>query len=752
MKAQSWHNRFKLVAELNRNWFSAFAIALVFCSACPAQTQHSIARVWNEALLASIRKDFARPPIHARNLFHVSAAMYDAWAAYDNAAATYLLGKTIRGYTCPFDGISPPAEVKRARAEAISYAAYRLLRHRFKNSPGAAVTLPRLDSLLAALGYDPANTATNYATGSPAALGNYIAQSFIDFGLQDGSNEQNNYAYVDYQPFNPSLIPVLPGNPDCIDPNRWQPLTLEVFIDQAGNVVPGNTPKFIGPEWGQVSPFALAPGDLKVYDRDGFLYCVYHDPGSPPLLDTLNAPQGLADDYKWSFVLVSIWQSHLDPGDGVMWDISPASLGNVQQLPQTVAEYRNFYNLLEGGDAGKGYQVNPRTGQPYTPQLVPRGDYARALAEFWADGPQSETPPGHWFTILNYVNDHPLFEKRFKGQGPIVDNLEWEVKTYFILGGAMHDAAITAWGIKGWYDYVRPISAIRYMADRGQSTDPNLPNYSPAGIPLVEGFIETIKAGDPLAGDSGENIGKIKLYTWRGHDYIADPATDAAGVGWILADYWWPYQRPTFVTPPFAGYISGHSTYSRTAAEIMTLLTGDAFFPGGLGEFHCKKNEFLVFEEGPSVDLTMQWATYRDASDQCSLSRIWGGIHPPIDDIPGRIIGQKIAANAFSLAERYFAGEVIDTPSSAGTVPLSYLYPNPVTAGNLLRIRLNQAAAGVVVNLYNVTGQLLQSQTAQFSQHQPQIAMSTSSLPAGVYFLRLTGSNWTASHKFLKLK
>jgi len=74
---------------------------------------------------------------------------------------------------------------------------------------------------------------------------------------------------------------------------------------------------------------------------------------------------------------------------------------------------------------------------------------------------------------------------------------------------------------------------------------------------------------------------------------------------------------------------SGHSTFSRAAAEVLTLLTGDAYFPGGLGEFTARKNEFLVFEEGPSVDITLQWATYRDASDQSSLSRIWGGIHPP---------------------------------------------------------------------------------------------------------------------------
>jgi len=54
------------------------------------------------------------------------------------------------------------------------------------------------------------------------------------------------------------------------------------------------------------------------------------------------------------------------------------------------------------------------------------------------------------------------------------------------------------------------------------------------------------------------------------------------------------------------------------------------------------------------VDVTLQWATYRDASDQTSLSRIWGGIHPPFDDIPGRLIGAKVGTGAFELARNYF--------------------------------------------------------------------------------------------------
>ena len=86
------------------------------------------------------------------------------------------------------------------------------------------------------------------------------------------------------------------------------------------------------------------------------------------------------------------------------------------------------------------------------------------------------------------------------------------------------------------------------------------------------------------------------------------------------------YQRPSFVTPPFAGYVSGHSTFSRAAAEILERVTGDAFFPGGMAGLTAKANDFLVFEVGPQKDVNLQWATYRDAADECGLSRIYGGI------------------------------------------------------------------------------------------------------------------------------
>lgn len=610
-----------------------------------APAQQSAARQWNDILLESIRHDYARPTIHARNLYHVAIATWDAWATYDATAETVLFQE---------DHPTTSANVDLWRSEAISHACYQILKVRFANSPGATLMLPQFDALMDSLGWDRTNQST--AGNTPAEIGNRIAQVVLDFGAADNSNEAGGHVNRFYQPVNPALVPDLPGNPTMVDPDRWQPLALQYYIDQSGNVITLGYPEFLSPEWGIVSNWCMEDEEAVIHQRDGFQYWLYKDPGPPPSLnDSL-------DRYRSGFEMVAVWSGHLDPADGVMIDASPASIGNATLADPS--QTPSFYDYYEGGDWGPGYTTNPVTQQPYQPQMVPRGDYARVLAEFWADGPDSETPPGHWFVLLNEVSDHPQFTKQIGGTGPVVDDLEWCAKAYLAMAGAMQDSAIAAWGAKGYYDYPRPVSAIRYLADLGQRTDPQQPSYHPDGINLHPGYVEVVTAATTAPGQRHAHLagseGKIAVRAWRGPNYIIDPLTDVAGVDWILVENWWPYQRPTFVTPPFAGYVSGHSTYSRAAAVVMHQLTGSPYFPGGMGEFICPKDSFLVFEDGPSVDVHLQWASYYDASDQCSLSRIWGGIHPPADDLPGRQMGQDIGTEAYRLAELYWQGTACD--------------------------------------------------------------------------------------------
>ncbi|HUG48368.1 MAG TPA: vanadium-dependent haloperoxidase [Candidatus Limnocylindria bacterium] len=620
MKTTDWRARAGLVPLL---CLALLAGLLPACTARPPYVLEgcvrqdlggrSVARVWNEVLLDMIRQVIPAPTVHARNLFHFSAATWDAWAAYDTEAHGYLVTEKQRA-----------DDVLTAREAAISFAAYRILAWRYGEVSDLATAEEALDATLASLCYDKSYTA---AEGDlPAALGNRIAAAVLEFGRQDGSNEAERYADASYRPANEPLIVDEPGAP-MLDPNRWQPLALERQLSQNNLPIPGNVQTFIGPHWGRVTSFAMPPSEQGIPI----------DPGSPPRLhDALTDAR-----FKEEALDVIRRSNELDADNGVTLDISPGALGG---------------NSL-GANDGTGHARNPATGQPYPANVALRADYARALAEYWADGPRSETPPGHWNVIANEASDALGDNLRLGGQGEPLDRLEWDVKLYFALNGATHDAAIAAWGLKGHYDSARPISMIRYMGAVGQSSEPAGPAYHPDGLPLVEGLVEVVTAESSAAGERHEHLaghaGEIAIRAWNG--FPADPENETSGVGWIRAVQWVPYQRDTFVTPAFAGFVSGHSTFSRAAAEVLTAFTGSEFFPGGVHEHHVGAGEFL-HEEGPTADITLQWATYYDAADQAGVSRLYMGIHIPADDLEGRKIGADCGILAWELVQRYFDG------------------------------------------------------------------------------------------------
>ncbi len=628
-------------------------------------TDHSIARIWNEIILSAIRRDTVRPPVQARNLFHISAAMYDVWALYNSGNTPYLFGKNATIRSCQIPKKSQLFFDQKNITRAMSYTAYRLIKYRYRESPGYATTLDSINSLMNSYGFAINDTRDNLANSTDATtIGNAVAKCYIEYGKTDGSNEGwlsqvgewGTHANQYYASINPPLNMNGSGwNTEILDWNRWQPLSVGIFIDQGGNSIPGWAATFIWAEWGNVQPFSLREDQKTIHERDGHIYPTYLDPGSPPqiLSGSANIDDLGTKLYKWNFELVWLWSSHLDPRDNVMIDISPTKLGNTETLPTTFADMMNFYDIKNGGTKTLGRSINPKTGNPYTSEIVPRGDYTRAIAEFWADGPSSETPPGHWFSLLNTISDK-IPNKYWEGKDPKIDSLEWDIKSYFTLGGAMHDAAIWAWWAKWAYDCIRPVSALRALASRGQSTDKNLPNYDPLGMELIPGYIEIIGPGDALEWKKGINRGKIKMRAWKWPKYVFDPNTDFAGVDWILAENWWPYQRSSFVTPPFSGYVSWHSTFSRAAAEVLTSITGDEYFPWWLLTVPLHARDYLVFEQWPSRNITLQWATYRDAANESALSRIWWGIHPPMDDIPGRLLWEKIGKQAVIYASSFF--------------------------------------------------------------------------------------------------
>jgi len=583
---------------------------------CPAEVvragkQGSIARRWDEQALAAIRRDLPRPTVHARNLFHVSAAMWDVWAAYD-AKAT---GVYVRERHAAADRDS-------ALRAAISHAAYGVLAHRYADAVGGKTTIACLRAVMSDLGYDPQDMRD---TGDdPVAFGNRVAHRIVAMTADDGANEKDDYA----DPTHPAI-----DNPPLLydgvgttlnHPNEWQPLNLSIAATQNGIIVPAGVQDYVGSQWGAVGPFAMRRASAAV---------AWEDPGPAP---------HIGPAMKDWIVEVITKTASVDPSDPRTIDISPGAYG---------------HNTL-GTNDGKGWEKNPVTGQPYAPQVVPLADFARVMAEFWADGPNSETPPGHWNVLANTVADSPGFERRLFGKGDPLDPLAWDVHAYLALNGAEHDAAIAAWDLKRRTMTVRPISLVRWMGAKGQSSDPHGPSYDPDGLPIVPGLIEVITKESSAPGQRHAGlscfVGQMAVRDWLGEP--GDRASQASGVAWVRAVEWITYQRRTFVTPAFPAFISGHSTFSRAGAEVLTKLTGSPFFPGGLGEFVASKGKFLTFEKGPTTDVRLQWASYFDASDEAGQSRLWGSIHIPPDDFAGRRVGHRVGLRAMELASRYFDG------------------------------------------------------------------------------------------------
>lgn len=243
------------------------------------------------------------------------------------------------------------------------------------------------------------------------------------------------------------------------------------------------------------------------------------------------------------------------------------------------------------------YQTSPRAMQMEIEQVLKYSaeldDRQKAIAEYWADGPDSELPPGHWCLFGSWVSarDH--------------NTLDQDVKLFFMIANAVLDGGIAAWDAKRYFDSIRPVSAVHYF----------------------------------LAGK--------KVRAWAG---------PFAGTKTIPAEDWEPYQPSTVVTPPFAEFISGHSTFSAASAEILRRFTGSDVFgasvtiPAG----SSKVEPGLV----PARDVTLSWKTFSDAADEAGMSRRYGGIHFVEGDLEGRKIGRKIGTRVWLRAQRYFEGRL----------------------------------------------------------------------------------------------
>ncbi len=237
------------------------------------------------------------------------------------------------------------------------------------------------------------------------------------------------------------------------------------------------------------------------------------------------------------------------------------------------------------------YQQQAKQVLDYSANLT---DKHKVIAEYWADGPSSELPPGHWALFAQHVSER--------------DNrdLDADVKMFFAMTNAVFDASVACWEAKRHWDYVRPVTAIHHLFK-----------------------------GKKVEAWAGPNKGTAKI---DGGD-------------------WQPYQAETVVTPPFPEYVSGHSTFSTAAAEVLERFTGSDDF--GHSVTREAGSSLVEPDKVPKADVTLSWATFSEAANEAGISRRYGGIHFEEGDLRGRQMGRQIGTQAWDKAQAYIIGQAV---------------------------------------------------------------------------------------------
>ena len=221
-------------------------------------------------------------------------------------------------------------------------------------------------------------------------------------------------------------------------------------------------------------------------------------------------------------------------------------------------------------------------------------DEQKTIAYYWADGPGSELPPGHWAMIAQAAS-------RAGGL-----SLDLNAKGFFALGNALLDASIATWNTKVVQDTVRPITYIRWL-------------YK----------------GRQIKGWSGP--GSTKVVT-------------EDGSAWI------PYQEASVVSPPFGEYTSGHSAFSGAAQRVFNLVAGTDSFKLPLSVTVVKGTSKIEPGAVPAKDLTLTFKSFTEAANSAGMSRRYGGIHFEQGDLNGRTVGIQIGSQTWAKAQTYFNG------------------------------------------------------------------------------------------------
>jgi hypothetical protein len=314
----------------------------------------------------------------------------------------------------------------------------------------------------------------------------------------------------------------------------------------------------------------------------------------------VNSWETVSDPWRWQPLCVplvpygtpctapSAVQKPLTPQWGT---ISSFALNPTTHMPSQLGQLPGPPKLADGSYDPRDIDTALRDTSNLT-------DAQKVRAEYWADGPQSEFPPGHMASFAQALS-------RMRQ-----NTLDQDVKLFFALGNALMDASISAWACKYLPrdNFVRPTTAIR------------------------------------------ERYKDKQVTSWLG---------PSKGFGHVLGQNWQPYQALNVVTPPFPEYVSGHSTFSAAGRTVLGIFFGTDNFNA---KVTIKAGSSKIEPgKTPAKDVVLSWKTLTASADDAGMSRRYGGIHFLTGDEHGRGLGKVVGNDAWTKAQIYFNGSATET-------------------------------------------------------------------------------------------
>ena len=597
-------------------------------AACPTPAEHpewSVARRWDEALLDAIRRALPNPPVHARNLFHTSVAMWDAWAAYDPTANGYIVKEKADGVDDVDGGPRRGDQLRRLPgADRRGSSRPSAAPTRCRSSPTSWTRCATRSTVTTTDGDTPGR---GRATGSPPPC--------IAYGMADGSNQANGYAAPDYKPVNDAARRRRAGHDDdgpqplAAAPDRAHDLA------RTGSRSTNGVQQAVGPHWGHVRGLRAS----RTAAPDG----VPMDPGPPP---QLGGTRRTDQAYKDQAVEVIRRSSQLDAATDATIDISPGAIGDNTlgtndghghagqpgDRPAVRAGRRQAWATSRGRSPSSGRTARSRRRRPATGTSSPTtvSDELGADLRIGGTGAPRRPPAVGRQAVPRAQRRGPRRRDRRLGpQGPLR------------LRAADLDDPVP----RRPRPVERPVAA-RPTTRRASRSCP--------------GLVELITPETTAPGGSATPRSRATRARSRSAPGRATRRTRrrrSSGVGWILASNWVPYQLPTFVTPAFQGYVVGPQHVQPRRGRGPDRRSPAASTSRAASRVDDAQGRRSRSRQGPSdrrhARVRRPTTTPRTRP---GVSRLYGGIHIPADDFNGRSIGSECGKDAWALAQQYYAG------------------------------------------------------------------------------------------------